>query len=87
MQLEHLLRLTATMLCRQQYAEISLDVSKITILMLKIKNWRTEKVEDEELEALFQEDSCVTLTELAESLRVDHTTFLKRWKVLGVIQN
>ncbi|XP_020295170.1 uncharacterized protein LOC109860481 [Pseudomyrmex gracilis] len=35
---EFLLKLTATMLCRKQHAEIGLDASKIIILMLKIKN-------------------------------------------------
>jgi len=45
-----------------------------------------KKFEDEELEALLHEDSCQTLTEFAESLEVDHTTVLKRLKILGTIR-
>ena len=44
-----------------------------------------QKFEDEELEALLDEDSCQTLAELAESLRVDYTTVSKRLKALGMI--
>jgi len=78
---EFLLRFL-TMLCRKQHAEISIDASKIMILMSKIKNALAQKFEDEELEALLHEGSCQTLAELAESLEVDHTTFSKRLKVL-----
>jgi len=52
----------------------------------KERSGAPKKFEDEELEALLHEDSCQTLTELAESLRVDHTTVSKRLKVLGMIQ-
>jgi len=38
------------------------------------------------LEALLHENSCLTLTEFAESLGVDHTTVSKCLKVLGMIQ-
>ena len=40
-----------------------------------------KKFEDEELEALLDEDCCQTQEELAESLRVTQTDFLKRLKV------
>ncbi|GBM50676.1 hypothetical protein AVEN_234733-1 [Araneus ventricosus] len=81
MHTEFLLSLMATMLCREQHAEIGLDASKIMILMLKIK-----RNAPEELEALLHENSCQTLAEFAESLGVDHTTVLKRLKALGMIQ-
>ena len=45
-----------------------------------------KRFEDEELEALFHEDSCQAQVELAESLEVDHTTVLKCLKALGMIQ-
>ncbi|GBO26683.1 hypothetical protein AVEN_220001-1 [Araneus ventricosus] len=77
MHTEFLLRLTATILCRKQHAEIDLDASEIMILMLKIKN---------SLVALLHEDSCQTLVELSESLAVDHTTISKRLKALRMIQ-
>jgi len=83
---EFLLRLTATMLCRKQYAEIDLDASKIMILMLKECSGAPKKFEDEELKALLHEDSSQTLGELAQSLGVNHTTVSKRLKVLGMIQ-
>ena len=53
LQLKHLkflLRLTATIVCQKQYAEIGLDASKIIILMLKIKNalvyWKSLKMKN-----------------------------------------
>ncbi|GBO21473.1 hypothetical protein AVEN_215193-1 [Araneus ventricosus] len=51
------------------------------ILMLKL----TRNV-PEELEALFHEDSCETLVELAKSSGVDHTTVSKHLKTLEIIQ-
>ena len=45
-----------------------------------------KKFEDEKLEVLLHEDSCQTQAGFAESLRVDHTTILKRLKTLGVIE-
>jgi len=61
------------MLSRKQQAEIG---SNITILMLKIKNaLAPKKFEDEELEALLHENSCQTLAEFAESLKVDYNSF------------
>ncbi|GBN73017.1 hypothetical protein AVEN_208235-1 [Araneus ventricosus] len=80
LQLKHIeffLRFTTTMLYRKQDAEIALDASKISILMLKIHK---------ALEALVHEDSCETLAELAESLGVDHTTVSKRLKAIGIIK-
>jgi len=47
----------------------------------KERSGAPKKFEDEELEALLHEDSYQTLAELAESLRVDHTTVSKRLKV------
>jgi len=38
------------------------------------------------LETLLHENSCQALTELAQSLGVDHTTISKRLKALGMIQ-
>jgi len=38
------------------------------------------------LRALLHEDLCQTLSELAESLGVNHTTVSKRLKVFGMIQ-
>jgi len=52
----------------------------------KERSGAPKKFVDEKLEALLREDSCQTLTKLAESLRVDHTTVSKRLKVLGMIQ-
>jgi len=52
----------------------------------KKRSGARKKYEDKELEALLHEDSCQTLAELAESLRVDHTTVSRRLKVLGMIQ-
>ncbi|GFV02217.1 mariner Mos1 transposase [Trichonephila clavipes] len=46
-----------------------------------------EKVfKDAELEALFDQDSCQTQQELAESLGVTQQAFSKRMKVMGMIQ-
>lgn len=59
-----------TMLCWKQHAEISLDASKIMILMLKIMNAlvHQKKFEDEDLEeALLHENSCQVQTEIAKS--------------------
>lgn len=42
--------------------------------------------ENDELEALLYENSCQTLSELVESLEVDHTTVSKHLKILGMIQ-
>ena len=38
------------------------------------------------MEALLDEDSCQTLTELAESLVIDHATVSKRLKPFKIIQ-
>jgi len=46
----------------------------------------SKKLKDEELKALLHEDLYQTLTELAESLGVDHTKVSKCLKVLGMIQ-
>ncbi|GBM27423.1 Mariner Mos1 transposase [Araneus ventricosus] len=69
------------MFCRKQHAEIGLEASKITVLLLKIK-----RNAPKELEALIHENSCQTLTDPAESLGVDHTTVSKLLKALGMIQ-
>jgi len=53
-------------------------------LISRIKN-APKKFQDEELEAIFHEDACQTLAELAESLGIDHTTVSKRLKILGMI--
>ena len=60
------------MLCRKQHAKISLDASKIMILILKIKN--------------ADKDSCQATDGLAESLGVDHTIGSRHFKALGMIQ-
>jgi len=52
----------------------------------KERSGAPKKFEDKELEALLYEDSRQTLTELAGSLGVDHTTISKRLKALGMIQ-
>lgn len=52
----------------------------------KERSGAPKKFDDEELKALLDEDSCQTLSELAESLGVDHTTVSKRLKALGMIQ-
>jgi len=56
--IEFFLRLTATMFCPKQHAEIALDARKIIILMLNIKNALAHRksYENEELEALFHEE-------------------------------
>ena len=76
------------MLLRKQHAEIGLEASKITILMLKIKNAQAhrKKFDDEELEALLHKDSCQVQAELAESFGVDQTEVSKSFKALGMIQ-
>ena len=56
--------------------------------------WCTKKIEDEELEALLYEDSYEVQAELAESLRVDHTSFKSferiridsKARILGAVQ-
>jgi len=45
-----------------------------------------KKFEDEGFEALLHKDPCQTLTELVESLGIDHATVSKHLKVLGMIQ-
>ena len=85
--IEFFLRLTVTMPCWKQHAEIGLNTSKIMIFILKIKNvWRIKKFKDKELEALFDENSCQSQVELTESLEVDDTTVSKCLKALGMIQ-
>jgi len=53
--------------------------SKYNDFDVKDKEWSgaSKKFEDEQLEALLHKYLCQTLTELAESLRVDHTTVSK----------
>jgi len=74
LQLKHtkfLLRLTATMFCRKQHAEIDLNAPKIMSKIEKERSGAPKKFEDKELEALLHEDSCQTLAELGKSLGVD----------------
>ena len=52
----------------------------------KERSGAPKKFENKELEALLDQNSYQTLDELAESLRVDHTTVLKCLKALGMIQ-
>ncbi|KAL0130804.1 hypothetical protein PUN28_002426 [Cardiocondyla obscurior] len=52
----------------------------------KARSGAPKKFEDEELQALLQQDSGQTLTELGESLGVDHSTIWKRLKALEMIQ-
>jgi len=74
------------MLYRKQHREIGLDAPKIMILMSKIKNALAHRKNlKTALETLLHEDSYQTLAELAESLKVDHTTS-NCLKVLGMTQ-
>ena len=52
----------------------------------KERSGTPKNFEDEELEKLLHENSCKAQVEIAESLRVDHTTVSKRLKALGMIQ-
>ena len=76
------------MLCQKRHAEIGSDALKKIILIFRTKNVlaHPKQFQNEELEALFYEDSCQTLAELAELLGVDHTTFFKRLEALRTIQ-
>ena len=76
-----LLRLTVTMLCRKQHAEIGWDASKI-----KKNPDAPKKFQDEKLVELLHEDSYQVQAVLAESLGVDHTAVSKRLKALGMIK-
>ena len=84
---EFLLRLTATMLCWKQHAEIGFRYLKNNDFDEDKEHPGTlKKFEDNELEALLHEDSCQAQAELVESLGVDHTTVSKCLKALGMIQ-
>lgn len=58
------------------------------ILYIEVKEYfgALKKFEKDELEALFDEDTCQTQGELAESLKVDQTTFTKCLKAFEMIQ-
>jgi len=62
-------------LSRKQHAEIRRSRNNDFDVEDKKRSGAPKKFEDKELEALLHENSCQTLTELAESLGVHHNSF------------
>lgn len=70
------------MLGRKEHVEIGLDASKIMIVMLKLKYILAHRKSLKNWRHYWHQAQA----ELAESLRVEHTTVSKRLKALGMIQ-